>query len=176
MTEPYLAQIKIFAGTFAPRGYALCWGQIIAIQQNTALFSLLGTQYGGNGQTTFALPDLRGRTPLGQGSGAGLSPYVVGEQIGTENETIISTEMPMHNHQISGAVVPNTNTVNTPGPTSMFSNATPNKLYAVTNANLLQLAPQSITFVGGNQSHNNRQPYLALNFIIATSGIFPARN
>lgn len=176
MTEPYVAQIKIFAGNFAPRGYALCQGQLIPIQQNTALFSLLGTQYGGNGTTNFALPDFRGRGPVHQGQGPGLSDYVIGEQIGTETVTLLSTEMAAHNHQISGAVLANSNPTNTPTAASLFTNAAPNKLYAISNTSLIQLAPQSISFTGGNQPHNNRQPYLGLNFIIATQGIFPPRN
>src|SRR4051794_10683767 len=101
MSEPFIGEVIMFAGNFAPRGWALCQGQLLSIAQNTALFSILGTTYGGNGQTTFALPDLRGRVPLGQGQGPGLSSYVLGEVAGNENVTLISTQMPQHNHLLN---------------------------------------------------------------------------
>ena len=176
MSNPFLAQIKVVGFGFAPKGWATCQGQILAISTNTALFSLLGTTYGGNGQTTFALPDLQGRAAMSFGQGPGLQDYVLGEEAGENNVTLLSTEMPSHTHPISGAVVPNSTTTNTPGPTSMFTNASPNALYAVTNTGLLQLHPLAITLVGGSQPHNNTQPCLGMYFIIATSGIFPARN
>jgi microcystin-dependent protein len=176
MTEPYLGQIKLFAGNFAPISYALCNGQLLAIQSNTALFSLLGTTYGGNGQTTFGLPDFRGRTPIHFGQGPGLSQYVLGEESGSETVTLLPTEMPAHIHQISGAVIANSSSTNTPNGSSMFTNATPNPLYAITTANLLNLAPQSISITGGSQPHENHQPYLGLTFIIAIQGVFPSRN
>lgn len=177
MSEPYLAEIRMFGCNFAPRGWALCNGQIMSIAQNTALFSLLGTTYGGNGQTTYALPDLQGRAPMEQGSGAGLTPRVLGEEGGTPNVTLLSTEMPLHSHAISGAVIANSNPGETPSTTSLFTNSSPNQLYAnAVGSTPVILAPQSITFAGGSQPHNNMQPYLAVTFVIALQGIFPARN
>ena len=177
MAEPYVAEIKMFAGNFAPVNYAMCNGQIMAIAQNTALFSLLGTTYGGNGQTTFALPDMRGRTPLHQGNGAGIDPTVLGEMAGENNVTLTSGELPQHTHPISGAVIGTSNPGETPGPNTLFTNSAPNPLYATAvGTGGLFLASQSITFQGGSQPHNNLQPYLAVTFIIALQGVFPARN
>jgi len=177
MTQPYLAEIKMFGGNFAPRNYAFCNGQIIAISQNTALFSLLGTTYGGNGQTTFALPDLQGRAALHQGNGAGIDPTVLGEVGGETNVTLTSGELPQHTHPISGAVIANSNPGETPASNTLFTNSAPNQLYATTaGTGGLFLAPQTVTFQGGSQPHNNAQPYLAISFIIALQGIFPARN
>src|SRR3954468_23923346 len=121
MSQPYLGEIRMFGGNFAPRGNALCAGQIMPIQQNTALFSLLGTFYGGNGQTTFALPDLRGRLPINQGNGPGLTPRVIGELSGTENVTLLQTEMPQHNHFLSAT----TDAGNLPGPSAKSIPASP---------------------------------------------------
>lgn len=177
MAEPYVAEIKMFAGNFAPKNYALCNGQILAISQNTALFSLLGTTYGGNGQTTFALPDMRGRTPLHQGNGAGIDPTTLGEMGGENNVTLTSGELPQHTHQLSGAVIGSSNPGETPATNTLFTNSAPNNLYATTTTTGgIFLAPQTVTFQGGSQPHNNLQPYLAVTFIIALFGVFPARN
>jgi len=171
MTEPYVGEIRIFAGNYAPRGYALCWGQLLSVQQNTALFALLGTQYGGNGTTTFGLPDLRGRAPLGQGQGPGLTPYVMGEQTGSESVSLVSTQMPSHNH-----------TLQTRNIAANHSNANgamlavgKDKVYAPPpSATLMSL--QSLSIAGTGAPHDNMQPFLAINFIIALVGVFPPRN
>lgn len=177
MTDPYLAEIRMFGGNFAPKGWALCNGQILAISQNTAVFSLLGTSYGGNGTTTFQLPDLQGRSPMHWGNGAGLQTRALGEQGGTESVTLLSTEMPQHSHAISGAAIANSNPGETPASNTLFTTSAPNQLYATSlNPGGLTLAPQSITFQGGGQPHNNQQPFLAVTFIFCLSGVFPARN
>ena len=177
MAEPYLAEIKMFGSSFAPKGYALCNGQIMAISQNTALFSLLGTTYGGNGTTTFALPDMQGRAPVHEGNGAGIDPVSLGEMAGEPNVTLTTNELPSHTHPISGAAIANSTPGGTPASNTLFTNSNPNQLYAVAlNPGGISLAPQSITLTGGSQPHNNMQPYLALTFIIALQGVFPSRN
>lgn len=176
MSDPFLAEIRMFGGNFAPRGWAFCNGQLVPISQNTALFSLLGTTYGGNGQSTFALPDLQGRAPMHPGNGAGLTPRVIGEEGGETSVTLLSTEMPAHSHAISGAVIANSAATGTPNVASLFTNSSPNSLYANAVGTPVTLAPQAISFAGGSQPHNNVQPYLAVSFIIATQGIFPSRN
>jgi microcystin-dependent protein len=177
MTDPYVAEIKMFGGNFAPTNYALCNGQILAISQNTALFSLLGTTYGGNGTSTFALPNMQGRAPVHVGNGAGIDPVVLGEMGGETSVTLDSTMLPQHTHPISGAVITNSNPGETPASNTLFTNSAPNQLYAqALGTGGLNLAPQSISMAGGSQPHNNAQPYLAVTFIIALTGIFPARN
>ena len=176
MTAPFIGEIKMFAGNFPPRNYAFCSGQILPISQNTALFSLLGTTYGGNGTTNFALPDLRGRAPMHPGSGPGLTPRVLGDMSGENNVTLLSTQMPIHSHSISGAVLANSNPSGTPAANTLFTNSSPNQLYGAVLGTPVTLAPQSVTLTGGSQPHNNIQPYLAVTFIIALQGIFPARN
>ncbi len=170
MAEPILAEIRLFAGNFAPRGWALCNGQLMSIAQNTALFSLLGTSYGGDGKVTFALPDLQGRVPIGQGSGAGLTPRVVGEEGGEPAVSLIMTEIPMHTHVANCS---SQQTANQPegaywGSTGRGANA-----YAATPAT--NLSPFAAQPAGGSQPHNNMQPYLGMTFIIAMEGIFPSR-
>jgi len=179
MSEPFLAEIIMFAGNFAPRGWAFCQGQILSIAQNTALFSLLGTTYGGNGQTTFALPDLRGRVPVGTGQGPGLPSIDLGEVSGEPTHTLIITEIPAHTHTF--AVQANNAAANTANPTnhtlavgqtaanenvSMYTNAAPNTNLPAGNTGI----------AGGSQPHNNMQPFLGMNYIIAIQGIFPSRN
>jgi len=174
MAEPFIGQIIQAGFNFAPRGYATCDGQIMSIAQNTALFSLLGTTFGGDGRVTFGLPDLRGRTPLHQGNGPGLTPRVIGEMAGAENVTLLSSQMPTHNHlmsttNVAGAVsTPGGNFV-APSSDSVISNFRP-------TSDGSTLHPQSIGLAGGNQPHNNMQPYLVTNFCIALEGIFPSRN
>jgi len=173
MSDPFVAEMRIFPFNFAPRGWAMCNGQLLPISQNTALFSLLGTMYGGDGKTTFALPNLQGSVPTHQGQGPGLSGYVVGQSGGSETVTLIQTELPAHAHQASGAsgngpTSPANNTWGTgagrtPPPT--YVNGSPN----VTMGNALSVA-------GGSQPHNNMQPYLTLNICIAMQGVFPARS
>lgn len=174
MSEPFLGQICSFGFNFAPRGWSLCNGQVISIAQNTALFSLLGTTYGGNGQTTFALPDLRGRAALHQGQGPGLTNRVIGESSGTETVTLLTTQMPQHNHLVgANSTDSNPQGVKTPvGNVPGYNDAGP--LYAPTvNGTML---PTMIQPAGGNQPHPNMQPYLVVNFCIAMQGIFPSRN
>jgi microcystin-dependent protein len=174
MAEPFVGQIIMAGFNFAPRGYATCDGQILSIAQNTALFSLLGTTYGGNGQTTFGLPDLRGRVPVHQGQGPGLTNRTMGEVSGSETVTLISSEMPMHNHlfnvtNVAGAL-PNSN-----GNFLATSGDANVPIYRPT-ADGSTLNPQSVGLAGGNQPHNNMQPYLVISFSIAMEGIFPSRN
>lgn len=176
MSSPYVAEIRMFAGNFAPRNWALCNGQLMAISQNTALFSLIGTYYGGNGQTNFALPDLQGRAPMHWGNGAGLSQYVIGETAGESSVTLLTTEMPAHTHSISGANIANSAPGATPASNTLFTNSSPNGVYAAAVGTPVTLAPQSISTAGGSQPHNNTQPYLAVTFIICLQGVFPARN
>lgn len=171
MTAPFIAEIRMAGFNFAPRSWALCDGRILSISQNTALFSLLGTTYGGNGTSTFALPDLRGRAPLHPGNGQ----YALGEQSGVTTVTLLQTEMPTHTHAISGAAIPSSIPTGTPNGLSLFTNASPNSLYATIASNVV-LNAASISLQGGGQPHNNMQPYLAVTFIIALQGIFPTRN
>lgn len=168
MSEPFLGQIMIVPYNFAPRGWAFCAGQILPIAQNTALFSLLGTTYGGNGQTTFALPDLRGRVPLGAGQGPGLSNYTLGQVSGTEAETLIISQMPAHTHSVKCS----SDDADTAKPADNFFGNAPS--YSTTSDTTMDAAVVGNT--GGSQPHNNIQPYLTLNFVIALEGIFPSRN
>jgi microcystin-dependent protein len=167
MTEPFLAEIRIMSFNFAPRGWALCNGQLLPINQNQALFSLLGTTYGGNGQTTFALPNLQGRTPLHTGGG-----LTLGQTGGEENHTLILAELPAHTHVASGVTVNG----DTPAPANALLAAESTPMYAPPDANLVALVPGTITNIGGSQPHVNMQPFLTLTFCIALQGIFPSRN
>jgi microcystin-dependent protein len=164
MTEPFLAEIRIMSFNFPPKGWALCNGQLLPINQNQALFALLGTTYGGDGQTTFALPDLRGRIPMHNGNG-----HTLGERGGQEAHTLTQQEMPTHTHVVN-AVNSNANT-DPPGHFLAVANA----LYQPGPQNT-SLAPDTITNVGGSQPHENRQPFLTLSFAIALQGIFPSQN
>ena len=169
MSEPFLGELRLFPYNFAPRGWAFCSGQIMSISQNTALFALLGTTFGGNGQTTFALPDLRGRAALSSGQGPGLSSYVLGENGGTENVTLIQNQMPMHNHMVNASTADATAT----RPTGAV--LTSGGSYAAASDGTV-MNPQMIGVAGGSQPHQNMQPYLVLNYCIALEGIFPSRN
>lgn len=171
MSQPFIGEIRIFAGNFAPNGWAFCQGQLQAIAQNNALFALLGTIYGGDGQTTFALPDLRGRAAVHQGQGPGLSNYAIGQQYGTEQVTLLSAHMPAHTH-IAGA---NSAPASTSAPdNAVWAAATGGLAYA--SAPGVSMNSASVTSAGGSQPHNNMSPYLALNYIIALFGVFPSRN
>ena len=173
MADPFIGEIKMFAGNFPPRGYAFCDGQLISIAQNTALFSLLGTQYGGDGQTTFALPDLRGRVPLHQGQGPGLSPRSIGEQIGSETVTLTASQMPFHTH----AQVASTNTSSPAfGPSSAPGAATVIAAFYGSGSPQIDMAAAAVDATGGSQPHDNMAPYETLSFVIALQGIFPSRN
>ncbi len=169
MTEPYLGEIRNFGFNFAPVGWALCQGQLLSISQNSALFSLLGTMYGGNGVTTFGLPDLRGRMPLGFGQGPGLNNYVQGEAAGSETVTLLGTQMPSHNHTVAGSSTP---TGKSPaGSVPAFTSA--GASYGT--AQDLSMSQTMIGFSGGGQPHDNMQPYLVTNWCIALEGIYPSR-
>lgn len=171
--EPFIASIILFGGNFAPRGWAFCQGQILSIAQNTALFSLLGTTYGGNGQTTFALPDLRGRVPIHPGQGPGLSSYSLGQMGGTETTTLLSTNIPAHTHALNAV----SETGDKPTPQGNFLAATGalDPEYRSTGT-VVPMASTAIGISGNSQPFNNIQPYLALNYIIALEGIYPSRN
>lgn len=180
--DPFIAQITVFGCNFAPLGWALCQGQVMSISQYTALFSLIGTYYGGNGQTTFALPDLRSRAPIGFGQGPGLSNYAIGETGGQETVSINTSSYPTHTHGLFAGASPAT--ANTPGglieaegqQTGGRGGAVNLALYSASGAPT-PLAPAALTAAaGGGQPHNNLQPYLTLNFCIALQGIFPARS
>jgi microcystin-dependent protein len=177
--EAYIGSVILFAGNFAPRGWALCQGQLLPIAQNTALFSILGTTYGGNGQTTFALPDLRGRVPVGQGQGPGLSNWTLGESNGTEAVTLLSTEMPAHNHVVqvsTGEADTATASNNYLATTNAMFGADPIAVNTYNGSPGGTLAVNTIGATGGNQPHANLQPSLCLNYIICLEGIFPSRN
>jgi microcystin-dependent protein len=173
MAEPFIGQIITTGFNFAPTGYALCNGQILSIAQNTALFSLLGTQFGGNGQTTFGLPDLRGRVPVHQGQGSGLSSRSMGEMSGEENHTLISTEMPTHNHTMAATNV--SGGLTTPNGNFLAASSDANVATFRPTSDGSALNPQTIGLAGGSQPHNNMQPYLVISFSIALEGIFPSR-
>lgn len=170
MSEPFLGQILTVPYNFAPKQWAFCDGQLIQISQMTALFSLLGTQFGGNGQTNFALPDLQGRVPIHQGQGPGLTPYVVGEQGGEDAHTLDVGEIASHMHTVAPLASDDDRTTDHPG------GAYPAKggVYAATRNSSAPMAPSATSQVGG-VPHTNLQPYLVLNYVIALQGIFPAR-
>lgn len=170
MPEPFLGEIRIMSFNFAPKGWALCNGQFLPINQNQALFSLLGTTYGGNGQTTFALPDLRGRVPTHEGNG-----HTLGEQGGTEAVTITLSNLPVHTHTLSGNNAQNTNANLVDNPIGNYW-ANAGKTIFNTGAGNDVMSPQTVSSVGGSQPHENRSPFLTLNFCIALTGIFPSQN
>ncbi len=176
MSEAFIGEIIMFGGNFAPRNWAFCNGQLMPISQNTALFSILGTTYGGDGQVTFALPDLRGRVPVHPGQGPGLSNYVLGEVSGTETVTLLTSEMPAHNHLLTA----NSSVNGSPSPSNNFSAIVTDlggeQLNAYNPTANATMAPNAITPTGGNLPHNNMQPFLCVNFIICLYGIFPSRN
>ncbi|MGE5704360.1 MAG: phage tail protein [Clostridia bacterium] len=178
MADAYIGEIRIFAGNFAPKGWALCNGQLMAITQNTALFSILGVQYGGDGKITFALPNLMGTAPMNQGSGQGLTPRTMGSQVGSSTVTLLTTEIPAHTH-VPQAIAAEATTNDPAGnywgqgsegdvfnpPTNLYD-PTPN----------VQMSPVALNVTGGSQPHNNMQPFIAQNFIICLQGEFPIRS
>lgn len=176
--EGYIAQIIMFGGNFAPNSWAFCQGQIISIAQNTALFSLLGTTYGGNGQTTFALPDLRGRVPVGTGQGPGLPSMVAGQQAGVENVTLVTNNIPAHTHPVTPLVKVASINATTDEPSGAVLTTSGNNTYAAPAAANGTLAPGTLTLgpTGGGQPFSIRQPYIGINFIICMQGIYPSRN
>jgi microcystin-dependent protein len=175
MADPFVAEIRIFGFNFAPTGWAQCNGQILPLSQNTALFSLLGTTYGGNGQSTFALPDMQGNACMHPGQGPGLSLYDLGQQGGSETVTLLVSEIPLHNHALLANPNPGDNLI--PSPTTSLASSTGGSLYvtAASNPPLAQMAFQALTPAGGSLPHNNMQPYLVLNYCIALQGVFPPR-
>ncbi len=180
MSSAYIGEIRVFGFNFNPRGWAFCRGQLLAISSNTALFSILGTTYGGNGTTNFALPNFQSRVPVEQGQGPGLSQYVLGQQNGVENVTLLLTEMAAHNHTFNvtsatGTQQSSNNAQLARGFKGGFGSGSQAKVYS-TAAPTQAMDPRGLGPVGGNQPHNNLMPYLALNFCIATQGIFPPRN
>lgn len=172
MATPYVGEIRLFAGNFAPAGWALCDGSVLSIAENEVLFNLIGTTYGGDGQTTFALPDMRGRVPLHQGSGPGLSPRTIGQLAGVEQVTLAPGQMPSHNHLLNATTTAASAANGVGG--SLTGTAVSTNFYGNTPGGGA-LAPQAMTATGGSQPHNNMAPFLGLNFIISLFGIFPSQ-
>lgn len=173
MADPFVAEIRIFGFNFAPKGWAFCDGQLLPLSQNTALFSLLGTTYGGDGKSNFALPDLQGRVPMHPGQGPGLSLHDLGETGGSDMVTLLESEIPAHSHMLMAS-----NEVGdypTPDGAS-FSRVTTDNIYqSDTNTNLVSMSDQALAPAGGDLPHNNLQPYLTVSFCIALQGVFPPR-
>lgn len=175
MSEPFIAEIRIFAGNFAPRGWAFCNGQLLPVSQNTALFSLIGTTYGGDGRTTTALPDLQGRAPMHPGRGPGLTSRRLGQKGGVETVTLSEAQMPNHNHALQattengeqGSLSSDVALARARGGTPYQSNTT---------TNVVDMDARALPNSGGSQAHNNLQPFLAMNFIIALVGLYPSRS
>jgi microcystin-dependent protein len=172
MSDQFVAEIRIFPFNFPPTGWAFCDGQLMPISQNTALFSLLGTVYGGDGKSTFALPDMQGNAPMQPGQGQGLSLRDLGEMSGVESITLLVSEIPVHTHSLRASVDPGDNIV--PGPTISLAESTGANIYHTATDNNM-MAFQALPPAGGGLPHNNMQPYLTLNFCIAMQGIFPQR-
>lgn len=174
MADPFVAEIRIFPFNFAPRGWAFCNGQLLPISQNTALFSLLGTTYGGDGKATFALPNLQGSTPMHPEQGPGLSYHVLGEVGGSRTVTLLQSEMPAHTH--AAMVSGEDGDLRVPTPDRLLARSTDGFAYAPANSGSeVPLAPQALAPTGGSSPHNNMQPYLTVNFCIALQGVFPPR-
>lgn len=174
MADPFVAEIRIFPFNFAPRGWAWCDGQLLPLSQNTALFSLLGTTYGGNGKSNFALPDLQGSAPMHPGQGPGLSLHDLGETGGTDFVTLLDSEMPSHNHGIMAKGTPPPANGGTPDPTAALARSSGGTAYTPA-ANLGAMSPNTLTITGNSQPHNNLMPYLTFYFCIALQGVFPPR-
>jgi microcystin-dependent protein len=168
MAEPFLAEIRIMSFSFAPKGWALTNGQLLPINQNQALFALLGTTYGGNGQTNFALPDMRGRLPIHVGSG-----HTLGERGGEQHHTLSISELPTHTHMVNATNTPGNTII--PSSNATIANTAPSQVFSGAQ-NLAVMSPSVISNTGGSQTHLNMQPYLTLNFSIALQGIFPSTN
>jgi microcystin-dependent protein len=172
--DPYVAEIRVFGFNFAPKGWAFCDGQILPISQNTALFSLLGTNYGGDGRSTFALPNFQGSAAISQGEGSGLSPYFVGEEGGVPYVTLLQSEMPLHTHQAKAA--PEAAEFQAPNPERALARSKPGFAWqSNSSSNLVQMNFQSTTLYGSSLPHNNLPPTQVLNFCIALQGVYPPR-
>ena len=175
--SPFVAEICIFPFSFAPRGWAICAGQLLPISQNTALFSLLGTFYGGDGRSNFALPNLQGSVPIGVGQGAGLSQYYQGETFGSQTVTLLTSEMPAHTHSVTADGNHLHDTLTSPGG-ALLVNTAPKLTFSVAQASpsLALMNPQMVGVSGGSLPHNNMMPFLCINYCIALQGVFPARS
>jgi microcystin-dependent protein len=173
MADPFVAEIRIFPFNFAPRGWAWCDGQLMPLSQNTALFSLLGTTYGGDGKSNFALPNLQGSAPMHQGQGPGLSLYDLGQTGGSETVTLLESEMPAHTHGLTAQTTTASKSTPTGNSIARVSGATP--FLPPAGAALVNMSTQAVAPAGGSQPHNNMQPFLTLYFCIALQGVFPPR-
>ena len=174
MADPFVAEIRIFPFNFAPKGWAWCDGQLLPLSQNTALFSLLGTTYGGNGKSNFALPDLQGRAPMHPGQGPGLSLHDLGETGGSETVTLLESEIPSHAHSVMAAIQ-DFGDLGAPAPDRAFSKSGRGNGYSSVLTPLVNMNPNVLAPAGGDQPHNNLQPYLTFYFCIALQGVFPPR-
>jgi microcystin-dependent protein len=171
MSSPFVGEIRMFGGNFAPVGWAFCAGQLMAIAEYDVLFNLLGTTYGGDGQETFGLPDLQGRVPVHQGQGPGITQnYVIGEQYGVENVTLTANQMPVHNH----GLVASTNAGATTSAVNNILSADPSNQLYTQDVGSVAMAASNVSAIGGSQPHDNMQPYIAINYIISLFGIFPS--
>jgi microcystin-dependent protein len=175
MADPFVAEIRIFPFNFAPKGWAWCDGQLLPLSQNTALFSLLGTTYGGDGKSTFALPDMQGNAPMHPGQGPGLSLHDLGETGGSETVTLLESEIPVHSHSMRAHNGDQADAQNPSANTSLAQSANGFAYQQTTNSSLTNMAPETLTPAGGDQPHNNMMPYLTFYFNIALQGIFPPR-
>lgn len=174
MSDPFLGQLMLVGFNFAPTGWQIAAGQPLPISQNTALFSLLGTNYGGNGTSTFALPNLQGNVAVGYGQGSGLSSYYIGQTGGSSNVTLLPTETPIHTHTPSGKDA--RATPSQPPANSSFAESGSGNVYSTSTSPLTAMSPAAISTYGGNLQHNNLMPFLGMYWVIAMRGIFPARN
>lgn len=175
MSEPFVAEIRIFAGNFAPLGWAFCDGQLLPISQNTALFSLIGTTYGGDGRTTTALPNLQGRAPMHPGRGPGLTSRRLGQKGGVEMVTLSEAQMPSHTHAMRGTAAGLSGLANSSDPADAAFAITTGDSYSDAG-DLVSMAQQALPDAGGSQPHNNMQPFLTMSFIIALVGLYPSRS
>lgn len=181
MSDPFIGEIRIFAGDFAPQGWALCQGQLLSISENEALYVLLGTTYGGDGQSTFALPDFRGRVPIHRGQGPGLSPYVQGQTGGVEQVQLNAAHLPSHTHLLSAsgaAPLPATTAIDISAAGGTYVPASPQskpRLYADAGQATLPMAPAAIGASGASAPHNNMAPFMAIHYIISLYGVFPSQ-
>jgi microcystin-dependent protein len=174
VSDQFLAEIRIFSFNFPPTGWAFCNGQLLPISQNTALFALLGTFYGGDGKSTFALPNMQGSAPMQTGQGQGLSERFLGEQSGVESITLLTSEIPVHTHRVQADGL-DPSDLQSPAPNRVLAQSTGVFAYQPATSSLVTMAPQALALAGGGLPHNNMQPYLTLNFCIALQGIFPPR-